>query len=280
MKDGFYSIGDISAATGVSVAMLRYYEKMGLIEPAYVNKETGYRYYDAVNFWEVETVYICRRLDIPVKKLQELKQDKSLSELLSHIHHSAISATKKLRRYAILRDDLLFFEEQWKRCFEIKQHPCDTVFFKWLPEKRAAFFPACELSPALRNETTEIQYFELHKCMQEMLKYTRENHYSARVQYGYSLSANEFAKGNIALCGETAEIPSLALLPDNRIVSIPAGNYICCYAEIFKSDSWITLMNDYLCEHGFTPERVYLKNVGIYPYDYTECVFEVMILTS
>lgn len=94
LKDGYYSIGDISAATGVSVAMLRYYEKMGLIEPAYVNKETGYRYYDAVNFWEVETVYLCRRLDIPVKKQRELKQSKSLPELLNHIHHSVISATK------------------------------------------------------------------------------------------------------------------------------------------------------------------------------------------
>lgn len=280
MKNDYYSIGDLSAATGVSIAMLRYYEKVKLLDPAYINKKTGYRYYDVVNFWEVETISICRRLEIPVKKICEFKKNKSISDLLDYTHHLVIEATKKSRHYSILRDDLLFYENQWRQYLELEQHPGCSVFFKWLPERKAAYVALEELPTEIQNEMRTIQYFELHKQMQERLKYTREYHYSTRVQYGYSLKSSEFENGNISLDGEWAEIPSLALISDKQIITLPAGNYICCNAPIFKSDDWVNIMKNYLQDHGFKPQRVYLKSVGIYPYDYTDSLFEVAILTN
>ena len=40
-----YTISEMAALLGVTTHTLRYYEKMGLIQPE-VNRETGYRYYD------------------------------------------------------------------------------------------------------------------------------------------------------------------------------------------------------------------------------------------
>lgn len=39
-----YTISEMAALLGVTTHTLRYYEKMGLIQPE-VNRETGYRYY-------------------------------------------------------------------------------------------------------------------------------------------------------------------------------------------------------------------------------------------
>jgi hypothetical protein len=38
-------IGDLSKLSRVSVKALRYYDEMGLLKPAHVDRFTGYRYY-------------------------------------------------------------------------------------------------------------------------------------------------------------------------------------------------------------------------------------------
>ena len=40
-----FKIGEFSKLTQVSVRMLRYYEKAGLLKPAEIDHFTGYRYY-------------------------------------------------------------------------------------------------------------------------------------------------------------------------------------------------------------------------------------------
>ena len=45
MKEELLSIGEFAKLRGVSVKSLRYYERVGALKPAYVNEESGYRYY-------------------------------------------------------------------------------------------------------------------------------------------------------------------------------------------------------------------------------------------
>jgi MerR family regulatory protein len=41
------TVGDFSRATHLSVKTLHHYHQVGLLEPATVNPDTGYRYYSA-----------------------------------------------------------------------------------------------------------------------------------------------------------------------------------------------------------------------------------------
>jgi len=40
-----FKIGDFSRISQVSVKTLRYYDEIGLLKPAHVDRFTGYRYY-------------------------------------------------------------------------------------------------------------------------------------------------------------------------------------------------------------------------------------------
>ena len=42
---GYLSIGAVSKRKGVSIKSLRYYDRIGVLRPAYINKDTNYRYY-------------------------------------------------------------------------------------------------------------------------------------------------------------------------------------------------------------------------------------------
>ena len=44
-QENLYSIGEAAEILGISVQTLRYYDKIKLLEPAYINPNTGYRYY-------------------------------------------------------------------------------------------------------------------------------------------------------------------------------------------------------------------------------------------
>ena len=42
----YLRIGNFSNVVGISVKTIRFYEEKGLIKPAYIDKYTGYTYYD------------------------------------------------------------------------------------------------------------------------------------------------------------------------------------------------------------------------------------------
>ena len=47
-QENLYSIGEAAEILGISVQTLRYYDKIKLLEPAYTNPNTGYRYYSYI----------------------------------------------------------------------------------------------------------------------------------------------------------------------------------------------------------------------------------------
>lgn len=45
-----YSIGEVSKIKGITIKALRYYHKMGILEPSYIDESSGYRYYSIEQF--------------------------------------------------------------------------------------------------------------------------------------------------------------------------------------------------------------------------------------
>ncbi len=48
--EGLLRIGEVARLLNLSVGTLRHYEQMGLLEPAYVDPTSGYRYYGSRHF--------------------------------------------------------------------------------------------------------------------------------------------------------------------------------------------------------------------------------------
>ena len=43
--ENYFTIGEISKLSRISLKTLRYYDEIGLLKPKYVNQENNYRYY-------------------------------------------------------------------------------------------------------------------------------------------------------------------------------------------------------------------------------------------
>ena len=65
-------IKEFADFTGVSVRTLHYYDEIGLLVPAYVDKNTGYRYYDENCLLRMQEILFYRELDFSLKNIAEI----------------------------------------------------------------------------------------------------------------------------------------------------------------------------------------------------------------
>ena len=63
-------IGEFAKLVGCSVVSLRYYEEIGALVPAFVDEQTGYRYYTVQQTYQARLVRICIDVGISPKGLK------------------------------------------------------------------------------------------------------------------------------------------------------------------------------------------------------------------
>jgi DNA-binding transcriptional MerR regulator len=66
------SIGRFARLTGLSVKALRHYDELGLLRPAAVDPETGYRSYSSAQLARAEAIRMLRRLELPLDDVATL----------------------------------------------------------------------------------------------------------------------------------------------------------------------------------------------------------------
>jgi DNA-binding transcriptional MerR regulator len=72
MSTAALSIGDFSRATLMSVKMLRHYHQIGLLQPAAVDPDTGYRSYTADQIPTAQIIRRFRELQMPLDRIRDV----------------------------------------------------------------------------------------------------------------------------------------------------------------------------------------------------------------
>jgi DNA-binding transcriptional MerR regulator len=102
------SIGDFSRATNLTVKTLRYYHRVGLLEPTDVDPHTGYRRYTTDQIPAAQIIRRFRDLDMPIEQVQAVlatpdvaRRNKLIAEHLSNLEDQL---TRTRTAVASLRD--------------------------------------------------------------------------------------------------------------------------------------------------------------------------------
>ncbi|MGN0691869.1 MAG: MerR family transcriptional regulator [Oscillospiraceae bacterium] len=91
-------INEMARLTGVSVRTLHYYDRIGLLKPACVDKWNGYRFYDEKSLERMQEILFYRELDFPLK---------AISEILSSPDYDKTKALRKQKQLLILKKERL-----------------------------------------------------------------------------------------------------------------------------------------------------------------------------
>lgn len=257
MKQDLLSITELAKLRKVTSETLRYYDRIGLIKPVYVDPETKYRYYSIRQYERLGTIKELRQLGMSVEDVMDYFRDRNLKksrEILAH-HHQLLQ--EEIRQKMLLSKTLsrkLHFLEQ------LGEPPVtDVVFECHFPKRYIITFD----EPAGGPREHAYAFTKLEWYLDETAPILA----SDRVGVYADERLLEKAEGYI---------PSVPMLfvEDSDIQSeykqeIPAGKYICMYYHDGGLEEYspsFELIKDYLRVHSLAVDG---KLFQIYKIDKT-----------
>lgn len=109
MAGELMNIGTFALQTGLSIPMLRYYHEIGVLEPASVDPDTGYRRYSREQVDRARLIRRLRSVEVPVTELtQATATDGSGLQVILQAHRDRLTARiGDTHRMLALVNDLL-----------------------------------------------------------------------------------------------------------------------------------------------------------------------------
>lgn len=98
MRNSLLSIGEAAKLKNVSIKALRYYEKLGIFNPAYIDPQSGYRYYSPAQLFDLDVILTCGELGIPLKHILDYQTEQGTIDLHQLLIEGSELAEQKIKR--------------------------------------------------------------------------------------------------------------------------------------------------------------------------------------
>lgn len=229
----YLTIGEVSKIKQVSPKSLRYYEKLGILLPAYTNKETGYRYYTVEQLLIVELIHICIELGIPLKNFKNYITPQEDIDIEKLVAEGSQIVNEKIRKLESQKQFLsnVFVHVQRTNIVKERQEP----FVEAFPDR---YFLTIDYDGDLADyKTVNLEYSKLFAQ-------------SLRLGIADQFNQGFFSFGKTSVKKIFLEIPkpamdienlyvlaggrfSCRILPFNEFASVHAESGFCMVQELF-----------------------------------------------
>lgn len=141
--DRLFTVGELSKICKLPITTLRYYDKIGVLKPVYVDEDSNYRYYDEDSIVTATLLYSYRFYGCSLKNVKSLLERGNLKELHSLFKTKIKEFDEQIRVARMSKDyfsawvDLL---EEAETVLERKQQPvcirelCVSDLMCWQPQ--------------------------------------------------------------------------------------------------------------------------------------------------
>jgi DNA-binding transcriptional MerR regulator len=227
-KNNLLSIGEISKYTGAGIKALRYYERINILKPAYVDPDSGYRYYSFNQTYLVSLIMFCIELDIPLKELTEFIGEQDTIDIQAFLTHGKEAAGKKMKA---LEKGLRFIDFVQHNIALQGKYPLGQIYTRELPEKPFYVIP-CE-------QTFEnADQYEMSKLFND-IPYDEYEDYE-RLEYGFLCEYTPSGVERYVF----VEVPPGKVNANCKI--IPGGQYHCRQNDTGQIEQAGDIFKDYL----------------------------------
>lgn len=99
MNGEFYTVGEFSKVTGLSIKTLRFYHEKGILAPTRIDEASGYRYYNEHAVEQARVIVWLREMEFSLDDIAEiLKQSEDDSDLLNRLELQKLQIAQRMRR--------------------------------------------------------------------------------------------------------------------------------------------------------------------------------------
>lgn len=125
-----YKIGDFSKMSKVTIKALRYYEKEGLILPAYIDDNNGYRYYESNQLIDISRMISLKQIGLSIEEIKRILNNEISMENILNSKKEALQDNINEYNYQLSKIKYLLEEKEMKNEIFEKIVPAYYVYYK------------------------------------------------------------------------------------------------------------------------------------------------------
>ena len=130
----YFTISEFAKLRDININSLRYYEKLGLLKPAFIDETNGYRYYSAEQVSILNKIILCIQLGIPLKEMVEFLDEEGNLQSQRLLEKGRVIAQQRIRQ---MQNNLDYIEYSLKNIEENKEYrESSTVYERYFEERK------------------------------------------------------------------------------------------------------------------------------------------------
>jgi DNA-binding transcriptional MerR regulator len=119
----FFSIGEFSKIVAFSVKTLRFYHEKDLLPPAWVDEDTGYRYYTHAQVTKAHVIHTLRAMEFTLEDIRDIVQHcDDDGQILAHLERQRTTIEGKIRQHRLVVTSLERLIQQERDAAMTAQH--------------------------------------------------------------------------------------------------------------------------------------------------------------
>ncbi|GAA0182217.1 helix-turn-helix domain-containing protein [Clostridium sediminicola] len=262
-----YSIGEVSKINNITIKALRYYDKIGLLKPAYIDETNGYRYYNYSQFIIIDKIKKFKYWDIPLNELKDIiynEDDTKLKDFFSKQREYLNSETKRIDK---LKKNLDMLEEHFFYFNIVKMNK--NVYVRQIKERH--YISSC------CNNVDNI--FDIDIELRKIVSSPQFANISVLNPYGYILDYEDFIKEKLTFLQSVVTIGEFPSFQTEYLYTAPQGIYVCFSSNILSKENSIKPLIDYLKQNNLSPKLIVAEEfIPNGTYKFEDCPYEIQVL--
>lgn len=238
------SIGEMAKTNHVSVQALRYYDKIDLLKPIYVNEETNYRYYDIKQSAILDMIQYMKSLGMSLKQIKMQFEKGDITEIQNILKRQSRNIDKEIEKLNNMKKGVEAYIENYNRYLKLPAE--GFIGMEYIPERKIFCYDGKINIYDHGLETYEYILRELKK--QVIIKH---------LPMVYFCNVGSILRKEMIDIGKFASSEIFVFIDadfknQDGIETIPANNFICTYFNSFwKEKEYAKKLFNYVYEKGY-----------------------------
>ncbi len=263
MEQKYLAIGKTAKLMNVSIKALRFYDRIGLLKPGYIDPETKYRYYCFDQLMSINLIKAARNLDISPKALVPYFAERNTDKIIEMMRSHKDMLSDKMKQLRKTLDQIETLETLLKASAYTDKN--GDIYTRDLPDR---YVITHTLHAEQSEEDILKNYFQLNASMNQLeLTYLYEDGII------YSFDKNTLRPDCIY-----ASVLKEDSLTDHLL--LPGGTYVCTVFHKENAEEQYNKLLEYVTNHGIEPQLVIQTELLTDFFADTPEYFEVQIKSS
>lgn len=161
-KKELFQIGEVAKLFHISVGSLRHYEKIGLLPPEYIDKNTGYRYYSTRQFECLNTIRYLRALDTPLEQIGDFLSNRNLDSIQKLLEQQKSAISEKRRELEVIEKKI---DNRLNQLRDAVSSELDKIRLLRIPPQKIVW---------LRHSLSVKSYLDLEVSIRQLEKHQKD----------------------------------------------------------------------------------------------------------